>query len=81
MQCFVYRSRRRRDTYLYLPAKGEFSRLPTGLMKLFGPPEFALDFELTPDRRLAAADARQVIKSLQVQGYYLQMPSENELPV
>ncbi|HEX2242624.1 MAG TPA: YcgL domain-containing protein, partial [Gammaproteobacteria bacterium] len=33
MQCFVYRSRRRRDTYLYLPAKGEFSRLPTGLMK------------------------------------------------
>jgi uncharacterized protein YcgL (UPF0745 family) len=80
MYCFVYRSRRKRDTYLYLPAKGDFSKLPAGLMKLFGQPEFALEFELTPQRRLAAADAMQVLNKLQVHGYYLQMPSENDLP-
>jgi uncharacterized protein len=81
MHCFVYRSRKKRDTYLYLPAQDEFSSLPPGLMKVFGEPDFALDFELTPQRKLAAADAKQVLKSLEAQGYYLQMPCENDLPV
>ncbi len=81
MHCFIYRSRRRRDTYLFLRAKDEFSQLPAGLMKIFGQPEFALEFKLTPERRLAAADARQVLESLQARGFYLQMPSENDLPV
>ena len=81
MHCFVYRSRKKRATYLYLPAKDKFSSLPAGLMRLFGEPEFALDFELTPQRKLAAANAKQVLKSLEVQGYYLQMPCENDLPV
>jgi uncharacterized protein YcgL (UPF0745 family) len=80
MRCFVYRSRRKRDAYLYLRTKDEFSRLPVGLMAVFGQPEFALEFDLTPGRRLASVDARQVLKNLEAQGYYLQMPSENELP-
>jgi uncharacterized protein YcgL (UPF0745 family) len=80
MQCFVYRSRRKRDAYLYLAAEAEFSRLPAALMKVFGPPELALQFELTPDRKLASADAKQVLEKLQTQGYYLQMPTENDLP-
>jgi uncharacterized protein YcgL (UPF0745 family) len=81
MQCFVYRSPRKRDTYLFLPSKDKFSQLPSGLMKVFGQPEFALEFELTPQRKLAAADAGQVIANLQAQGYYLQMATENDLPV
>lgn len=81
MHCFVYRSSRKQETYLYLPAKDDFGRLPPGLMKLFGQPEFALDFELTTRRKLAVADTLQVMEKLRTQGYYLQMPSENDLPV
>lgn len=81
MRCFVYRSSRKQDTYLYLSAKDDFGRLPPGLMKVFGRPEFALDFELRPRRKLVAADASQVLEKLRTQGYYLQMPSENDLPV
>lgn len=81
MHCFVYRSSRRQDTYLYLPAKDEFRRLPAGLMKVFGQPEFALDFELAARRKLAAADAGLVLETLRTQGYYLQTQSENDLPV
>lgn len=77
MLCFIYRSHRQRGAYLYLPAKDEFSRVPTGLMKLFGRPEFVFDFELTPTRHLAAADTAQVLNELQAQGYYLQMPSQD----
>ena len=50
-------------------------------MKLFGKPEFALEFELTPERKLAAADALEVLNNISEQGFYLQMPAENEFPV
>ncbi len=81
MQCYVYRSSKKADTYLYLLQKDEFAHLPAGLLSVFGKPEFALEFELTLDRKLAAADAKQVMSNLATQGYYLQMPAENEYPV
>jgi uncharacterized protein len=78
MRCFVYRSRRKRGAYLYLSAKDEFSLVPAGLMKVFGRPMLVLDFELAPTRQLAAADAVQVLEKLQTQGYYLQVPSQDD---
>lgn len=80
MQCFVYRSPKKAAAYLYLSRLDDFSKVPLGLMKLFGKPELALEFDLTPERRLAGANATDVIQSLAQQGYYLQMPSENEYP-
>jgi uncharacterized protein YcgL (UPF0745 family) len=81
MQCFVYKSLRKSDTYLFVTQKGEFSHIPSALMKVFGTPEFAMEFELTPNRKLAAANAREVIEFLSQQGFYLQMPAENEYPI
>jgi uncharacterized protein YcgL (UPF0745 family) len=49
-------------------------------MNLFGTPEFALEFHLTPERKLAVANAEDVIDNLSSQGFYLQMPTENEYP-
>ncbi len=80
MNCFVYRSRKRADTYLYISEQDDFSGIPDGLMRLFGEPEFALKFDLTPDRKLAVANASDVINSLNQQGFYLQMPTENGYP-
>lgn len=81
MQCFVYRSPKKSNTYLYVPQKGEFAHIPAALMRVFGTPEFALEFELTPNRRLAAVAAKEVLRSLLQQGFYLQMPTENEYPL
>lgn len=78
MRCYVYRSRRRPGAYLYLPAPDDFSRVPEGLMRLFGRPEPALEFDLTPQRRLASEDPRQVLDNLATRGFHLQMRTENE---
>jgi uncharacterized protein len=78
MMCYVYRSERRADTYLFLPAQDDFSSVPEGLMELFGAASFALEFELTADRGLAQADPVQVLASLREQGFYLQMPPANQ---
>ncbi|APZ44351.1 YcgL domain-containing protein [Acidihalobacter ferrooxydans] len=78
MKCFVYRSERRADTYLYLPRADDFSTVPEALMRVFGKASLALEFELTPARKLAQAEPRQVMESLREQGFYLQMPPANE---
>jgi uncharacterized protein len=81
MQCFVYRSPKKAAAYLYLSRQDDFSKVPSGLLKLFGKPELALEFDLTPERKLAVVSAADVIQSLDQQGYYLQMPPENGYPV
>ncbi len=78
MRCYVYRSRRRPDTYLFVPERDDFSGVPEPLLRLFGSGELALELELTPQRRLAAAQASEVMRCLREQGYFLQMPPRPE---
>jgi len=81
MKCFVYKSIKKADSYIYLNEKDNFEKLPEQLLMLFGKPEFTLELDLTVDRKLALADAQQVLQSLDNQGYYLQMPAKNNLPI
>ena len=80
MECFVYRSSRKADTYLYLPARDEFSELPEGLLQLFGKPVFSFSFDLTPDRKLVRENAAEVFDNLADQGFHLQIAAENKEP-
>lgn len=74
MQLFVYRSTRRVETYVYLPRKDDFSDLPVDIAKALGRLEFALSFELTPERRLARVDADAVREAIRANGFFLQLP-------
>ena len=77
MICYVYRSNRKKDTYLYIQNEGDFSCLPETVLKVFGPPEFALSFDLHPDKKLSQADAGQVLNQLEAEGFYLQLPKSD----
>lgn len=74
MRCHVYLSRLRPDTYVYLAEKDDFSVLPESLRQRLGALAQVLELELTPDRRLARADAAAVIEALRTRGCYLQLP-------
>lgn len=77
MKCYVYKSLKKGDTFLYLGEKDHFNLLPEGLLILFGKPSFVLEFDLTKDRKLAQADAKQVMAGLHEHGYYLQFPPKD----
>lgn len=79
MKCFVYKSPKKPDTYIFLCKKNEFGYIPKQLLDHFGTPEFALEFDLDEKRKLAFADAKQVLAKLGEQGYYLQLPPQNKL--
>ncbi len=77
MNCYVYESRKRPGTYLYLTERDDFSRVPEALLKVFGPPRFALAFEFTENRTLAREDPATVRRNLLEQGFHLQLPPQD----
>lgn len=78
MQCFVYRSRKQPDMYVYLPQKDDFSTIPDVLVHKLGILEFALEFDLHPEKKLAKENAQDVINNINHQGFHLQMPDQLE---
>ena len=74
MQCFIYKGNRKQDTYLYITRDGDFSDVPQSLQDLLGELESVMEITLDENRKLANADAKTVIKHLDEQGFYLQMP-------
>ena len=79
MQCYVYRSRRKPGSFLFLPEKDNFARVPEVLMTIFGTPEFSFDFVLDAERKLVLKlEAPEIRRVMQENGFFLQLPPNEE---
>lgn len=77
----IYRSSKREGMYVFVPRETDPSGLPSSLLTYFGAPVHAMDLVLTPERQLARANAGDVIRAIDEQGFYLQMPpNEQKFP-
>ena len=74
MQCYVYRSARKAETYLYLGRRDDFARLPPPIRAALEPFQFVLELTLAPERKLARVDADQVRAALAERGWFVQQP-------
>ena len=72
--CKIYRSSRHEGMYLYVDAKQGLEQVPEDLMQRFGAPVEAMTLMLTAGKKLARADASEVINLIADAGYYLQLP-------
>lgn len=79
MQCFVYASTRKPDSYLWLARRDGFEVLSESLVLLLGELRFVLEVQLDEQRKLPAEDAKQVIEHLRTQGWHLQLPPQETL--
>ena len=64
--------------YLYVEKARGLEDVPQVLMERFGEPQEVMTLLLRPDRKLARADAREVLESIRDKGFYLQMPPSPE---
>jgi len=80
MHTWVYKGLRKGNTYLYIPVKDNFDRVPDALLGLLGKLELVLDLDLTEGRRLAQVDVNEVMHQLDTDGYYLQLPPGDHKP-
>ena len=78
LDCWIYKSPRKDEMYLYVPAEDDFEAVPTALLERFGQPVFVMQLALSPERPLAREDVKQVMSNLREQGFHLQMPPKLE---
>lgn len=78
MNCVIYKGSKKADTFLYVCKEDDFSAVPDPLLALFGELELVMRLELDPQRSLARADAAQVREALATQGFYVQMPPQDQ---
>ncbi|THD06727.1 YcgL domain-containing protein [Rhodanobacter lindaniclasticus] len=79
MQCFVYASLSKADTYLWLAERDAFGILPEPLTLMLGELRFVMEVQLTLERKLPVEDTRQVLEHLRAQGWHLQLPPQETL--
>ena len=72
--CWVYKSDRRQDTYIYLGEEGGFEKIPPALRDAMGDLEFVLQVDLEASRKLPNAEAARVMEEVSNTGFYLQLP-------
>jgi uncharacterized protein YcgL (UPF0745 family) len=78
MLCAVYKSNNKQETYLYVPGRNDFSKVPEALLKTFGAPVFMMIMPLKKDRELARVDIHKLRSELKTKGFYLQLPPPTE---
>ena len=82
MQCFIYKGRKKPDSYLYIEREEDFSRVPEALLNMVGKLEYVMTLELNRQLQLARVSVDEVMRRLDEQGYYLQMaPGETSDPL
>ena len=74
LPCWVYRSPRKQEMYLYLAEEDDFDKVPDALLEKFVQPILVIELELSPERKLAREDVNTVMANLRSQGFHLQLP-------
>lgn len=72
--CYIYRSSKKDELYLFLAREDDFECVPEEVMKAFGAAKKAMELELTPEMKMARSKADEIIANLKERGFHLQMP-------
>lgn len=78
LQLYVYRCNKQPNTYLFLTQKGNFNNLPDELLALLGELNFSFEFNLDSNKKLMQANATEVLKAIEMHGFYLQLGSKTK---
>ena len=81
MNSFIYRSEKKADCYIFMKLPTDTFDLPKEVSKVVGELHFVMELEITHETKLAISDASKVLKDLESQGFYIQMPSSEPHPV
>jgi uncharacterized protein YcgL (UPF0745 family) len=79
MECAVYKSLKKDETYVFIQTTKLLSDLPDELIKVLGQAEMVMTLKLTPEKKMARGSAAEVMESINKQGFHLQMPENPQL--
>ncbi|MFD1383604.1 YcgL domain-containing protein [Rhodanobacter aciditrophus] len=74
----IFRSSKKDEMYLYVEKQKGVKDVPEALMERFGKAVPVMTMLLTPEKKLARANAKDIMDAIQEKGFYLQMPPARE---
>lgn len=78
IQVSAFKTAKKHELYLFVPKEEDkqtaLDKLPKELLVMFGQPEHVFDFDLSAEKKLPRSDPKEMIKTIQNKGYYIQMP-------
>ena len=79
MNCYIYRCSRKPDMYIYLAEEDDFSNVPKDIFNSLGIIAFAMELEISADRKLAKEDPVLIMENLNEHGFHLQLPDQTPI--
>jgi uncharacterized protein YcgL (UPF0745 family) len=77
--CLIYRSPKKEETYLFVEVGKPYADLPDGLREMFGEPSLVMKLEIKPGTKLAQAESARVLRAIEEEGYFLQLPPKKSV--
>ncbi len=74
----IFKGNKKEEMYLYVAKEEGLRQVPDDLLSTFGQTESVMILNLTQDKKLARAEPADVLKAIEQQGYFLQMPPPSE---
>ncbi len=79
MNCYIYRCSRKPDMYIYLAEEDDFSKVPKEIFNNLGIITFAMELDISADKKLAREDPIKVIANLKQNSFHLQLPDQTPI--
>jgi len=81
LECAVYKSSKKDETYVFIPTDKPLSDLPAELLKVLGQAELVMTINISAEKKMARGNGEEILKSIELQGFHLQMPENPQLNV
>ncbi|WP_081295236.1 MULTISPECIES: YcgL domain-containing protein [unclassified Gilliamella] len=81
MWCYIYRSSKKENCYLYIEKENNFSTIPDKILSIFGKPVFVMKVLLDGKRRFVVGTSDEIEKKIKMDGFFLQMLKEDDFKV
>lgn len=81
MWCYIYRSPKRENSYLYVEKEQDFSLVPDVLKRAFGQPILVMKVLLDNKRKFVGGTAQEIEDKIKQDGFFLQMLKEDDFAV
>jgi len=78
MNCKIYKSLKKQDTYVYMASSDDFNVLPQELINMLGKLELVMEIELTHQTKLSQESALDVINRIKENGFFIQLPRQEK---
>lgn len=74
--CTIFKSNREQELYVYVPQEQGVENIPEALLERMGQLSEVMTINISPDRKLARAEATKVLGEIDENGFYLQLPPD-----